>query len=116
MENLEFLPVMTRVQQLQQRSFAPAKPRCFCCDDGFDRLCCMPDEKGFLGFQFPLEKTVGVEFRANPIPTYVAGEVLFTGPGKQVVGLLMAEISASCTVRTGLRELPPGFPVVAGQE
>jgi len=116
MQNLEFLPVMTWVQQLQQRGFAPAKPGCFCCDDGFDRLCGMPDEKGFLRSQFRLRETVSVELSGYPIPTYMSGEVLFTGPRKQVVRLLMAEIRAGRTVRTGLSELLPGFPVIGGQE
>ena len=97
--------MMSRVQQLHQRGFAPAKPGCFCCDDGCDDLAGMADEEGFLRFQFRLGESVSVELRGYPIPTYVAGEVLFTGPGEQVVGLLMAKIGAGRSVRTRLSEL-----------
>ena len=116
MQDLKFLAQMSRVQQLHQRILSPTEMmRLRRAGLGNERRR-VTNEKRLMSFENGRAKSVLFEACGQPVPTHVAGEVLFARAGEKIVRLLMSIIRASSSERTSLCQFTPALPIVARDE
>lgn len=116
MQRLEFLPKMRGVEQLHKRQLTLAKVRGFSGNGRRDHLTGVMNKKGLLGFDARRLESIRLKGFGQPVPTNMAGEILFPRSGQQVVGLSMAIVGAGGADRGRLNQFSPGFAIVEGEK
>src|SRR4051812_22129988 len=77
-QHLELLSEMRRVQQLHQSQLSLAKSAGFCAGSSGDEVSGIANKERLLGFNDRRRKAVSLQCLDKPVPTNVAGKILFT--------------------------------------